>query len=1273
MKLVIALLLILANPLLAVLPNLTQTNSLFSETTNTDGDTVFAVTFTITNGSTFHLSSARLNPSNTLILSLTELNDFEFEAEDFTDFGLPPSTTGTTLTRTFTCDPADATAIRNALNAGTFFDSAPEPFLDTLRYPALDLTLATPTLASETTEPDGRIKLTFTISTITNTGSNHFLNLIINPNLSLLSNYQTSGSINFRYDGYLAPNSTFTLNQSDELIVEATDRNAIVALLTNPDNYLLTGEEIVTGGASLMPLDPDTIVALQSTNPLNLGPADNPITLIFTDTPFLSRVQAGHRVLHPGLFTFIETLETALPGGLTEDVPTPIEYRFVVDTKSSSGGTTTLTGFLEKPSAQSGFLTTRLNLTTGSYTATGAYRAQNQFVIEGLYEKPFETNFPPDTQTRLNSYYQRGKINLSDNSFTTVAESRIGHYIAAFSPEPHVIDNLTIAPGVTLSGTVIIQALDIDFDIAWKNAAPRQLTARATSKLFLNLVIETRDGADNLSAPDIEKKLSLLNLDLPLITIPLPAPPNFNLYLSPSINFDLNTSVLLPGKATIPVQTGVIFGGEMTYANGSITTTGISEVLPPLISKAELQQALQAQATLGLSADLGINARIAILPTDPHSLDLDILSGNLNFGADLDTTFTLDPLGNPWWDLDGQLQLNTSSTLSSFGISLAQNETNLGNPVSLFNLNAGGPQPPSTQSSSTQSSSTDLSPELGEDLRWSTLLPTNKATTSGIPLVRALPDGTSYTLTPIISTLDHLTKIDPLGNIIYNLSLSTAATNPVSLTILPDLSPLIISLSSSKIITLTKLNPDGTLAWEQTHEYDTGDLELFKINDSISTTENGQTVIYLCGEEAFSQNALLLKFDATGNPLFQKTYPATNDTLFQAIHIATNGDLLLAGDTNVHPAASPFNSNNGLLTRLAPDGTHLWSRLIYSQDGNLHYDLTEDPATGDIYTVGHHFGTITRPHTGIQICKWTSDGLLHKRIILEPEIDGLRDAFNYANSCFFAHNTLFLGGRLELGTKASTFLARINPNMGLLFFSTIDGIYEDSVPTLAPTNEGFLLASNHAALNPWSGDGSTNPNVPGTGAHTLISLVPWEGLQRFHPLSGLTSKFHPAYTFATFDVLDLPVGDPNGSDLSEIHSPGLFWYLQQSNFNITTPADPLFPNNNSIGSAEEAFDHPFATPLDLTVTPATRTLPITTLPINFLDISDIPHSAINSYPAWESWQGLLASQIGTNNDPDNDKRSNILEAFAGSNPLLPDPEPLLTISPNPYPPTHPLW
>lgn len=127
---------------------------------------------------------------------------------------------------------------------------------------------------------------------------------------------------------------------------------------------------------------------------------------------------------------------------------------------------------------------------------------------------------------------------------------------------------------------------------------------------------------------------------------------------------------------------------------------------------------------------------------------------------------------------------------------------------------------------------------------------------------------------------------------------------------------------------LMKIDANGNLLWNQTYggpgdEYG---------SDFIQTSDGGYAISgYVYPENETIQYALFVKTDASGNLLWNKTYPVTNDTQANAIIQVDDGYVLVGYLAQENPATNETQYNVWLF-KTDLDGNMLWNQTYAGTD-----------------------------------------------------------------------------------------------------------------------------------------------------------------------------------------------------------------------------------------------------------------------------------------------------------------------------------------------------
>src|SRR4029453_11605412 len=134
----------------------------------------------------------------------------------------------------------------------------------------------------------------------------------------------------------------------------------------------------------------------------------------------------------------------------------------------------------------------------------------------------------------------------------------------------------------------------------------------------------------------------------------------------------------------------------------------------------------------------------------------------------------------------------------------------------------------------------------------------------------------------------------------------------------PDGSVYVVGTSDNSKALLVKFDPNGTLIWQRTWGGTLGEagLGIAVSGDGASVYITGQTLSFGAG----NIDAFLVKFDASGNLVWQRTWGGPINETAQEVTVAGDGSVYVAGDGN------SFFGNDAILLKFAADGTLIWQR-----------------------------------------------------------------------------------------------------------------------------------------------------------------------------------------------------------------------------------------------------------------------------------------------------------------------------------------------------------
>ena len=168
-------------------------------------------------------------------------------------------------------------------------------------------------------------------------------------------------------------------------------------------------------------------------------------------------------------------------------------------------------------------------------------------------------------------------------------------------------------------------------------------------------------------------------------------------------------------------------------------------------------------------------------------------------------------------------------------------------------------------------------------------------------------------------------------------------------------------------IILLKYNASGNIVWQKTwggSDYDWGN----------SLAVDGSGNIYVMGRTdsfgAGSSDLILLKYSADGSLLWQKTWSGSEWEEGKGVAVDGSGNIYVTGDTNSFGAGS----HDLILLKYSVDGSLLWQKTWGGSDGDWGYGVAVDES-GDIYVTGRteNFGA---GNDDLVLLKYSADGSL---------------------------------------------------------------------------------------------------------------------------------------------------------------------------------------------------------------------------------------------------------------------------------------------------------
>jgi hypothetical protein len=143
---------------------------------------------------------------------------------------------------------------------------------------------------------------------------------------------------------------------------------------------------------------------------------------------------------------------------------------------------------------------------------------------------------------------------------------------------------------------------------------------------------------------------------------------------------------------------------------------------------------------------------------------------------------------------------------------------------------------------------------------------------------------------------------------------------------------------------ITKFGDDGvTTEIRECVELSNGNIVVVGLTDgSIYGTKNG------------TRNAMIIKYDSSGNKLWHNTMIGTGTDVFRAVVELSNGEIVVVGESNSTDISSLTNKGgyDGIIIKYDSNGKQMWLKSIGGQNDEYLRSITKDN-DDNFYIVGH--------------------------------------------------------------------------------------------------------------------------------------------------------------------------------------------------------------------------------------------------------------------------------------------------------------------------------
>ena len=1105
-------------------------------------------------------------------------------------------------------------------------------FISAENNPFFEIEIVSATLASETAELDGRKRLSFNY-TVRNVGGGYQEEVVVFINdFTTLPWPVTLVSGGYAEAGDLAPGSptvptVATTFSTATLIVAAADAEAAKTAFLARQHVHVTCKELFTFTLPITEAD-----SAMDTAFFDGSKSGNVITLQFTaTTPSLTALQADTLLVHnPEVFA----LRNPTIGG--EEVL----RQYLTNVAEAQGV------FVEsKETTKLLKVTSVITNGNGSVTVTGTEVLARDVMksglsistqMDGFIGIPARDPWNPPNGTSFHTAGERA-LRLPPPSGNSDYPSGSAADLRGLFSLHYPFNDVQIAPGVTLDGEFLFRGMNVKLHLLLRDALNKKVSVRLTHHVETTMRL-TAEAGTNL----LDTEHTLIHAPLPTLVIPVMQIP---ITVQPILNVKAGASASVQSRVQVPIHSAMTAGFEMKIdleqvPGSQISFNPIYESTPLKTSKPSLARAVQMDANAWVEA----------------SLDL-LLENTLGPGIAVRASGDLQvrPLADPWWTVDGDVELRGRFNFSLFGFNILGTEAPLFTSPPLFNIDAGGPHVPTSLTG-------PLDKAEGGHLRWGRAARWTNAQPTAATACRVRgTDEDVFAVFNASTPATTLMRLNAKGDRVWSHSLGEPLQHVVGTT---DGGVILGGCASSAPgVRLFKYDGNGTRLWGKHHLFAHSDTHAplltvtrILIRD-VSPTAQELHVIGWRIRNLTSRHVdgFLIRCDDAGNVLDTVSFDSPDYTWVRDAAYTPDGGIVFCGMNQPSPDGTSYPGpgviTTGWLMKTDLQGDILWNRALESYRGNQFHSVAVSPA-GEIYTCGFLTTVVGNLYGSMQITRHSADGgLISAQTLGEssdsPTVDdyalipdqsnpaqiGETNPTNPVSTSFpnwlpdagktvwdegrriiWSDNGLIVTSTTGLGTSRAATVACLTENLAVRWFTAHEKQNsEEYLFDIITTADGlFAVGSTQQFLGFKTGSIDTFTNQS-----ALFLKLPMDGKCDLHPG---TSGIHKFLQPGVHDHLN------DQHELQPPYSPN----YQPSITGQTTLTQTRVSGSTSAGASLFAFQ--FTEPT------FTHWVP--------LEAGDA--NTAMTFPQWAAYWNLPTNT--PTSDADNDGRSNGQEWFFGGDP-----------------------
>jgi hypothetical protein len=241
-------------------------------------------------------------------------------------------------------------------------------------------------------------------------------------------------------------------------------------------------------------------------------------------------------------------------------------------------------------------------------------------------------------------------------------------------------ERLAIAHGLTVSGGRLFRAGGLKMKFKFRGGSLSETSIEMSASLASTLLLETEGPADNTGASSSSKESQVAFIPLPLLLFNIAGVP---VTVTPTLDLFMGAEVNKTTAVSMPMQIDTSNSVEMSWTPDEGPRFNIEKSMTPrTTSPPGIMSPASVSARVFGRAELDLTFQVAGLPIGigPH------------IGVEAGANLTLDPTQTPWWEIDADTRLYHGFELSLLGMNIARQDWDFGK-ESIEVKTADGPAP----------------------------------------------------------------------------------------------------------------------------------------------------------------------------------------------------------------------------------------------------------------------------------------------------------------------------------------------------------------------------------------------------------------------------------------------------------------------------------------------------------------------------------------------------------------------------------------------------